>query len=119
MKTQIGSNTFITHFAYPEFEREFTRSYGTEVVTQRESICKIKLSVSATDSKVIAEAKVRTDSREQFVKAIGRNMAFKKALAALFASKENREKYGLSSADFNTFMKDFNEQCPSNAKVFA
>lgn len=112
MKTVIGPNTFIIKFAYKTVE---TAIPGTDrVVKQRESICYIKHSTSKDTSDILVEVSVRTDSRDQFERAEGRSRAFKKALATLFASKETRSHFALGNVEFNQFVRDFYEQCPTS-----
>lgn len=114
MKTQIGSNIFITKFAYPVIER--TLANGKQI-KQRESICYIKHSKSDTESDIIVQESVKTDSREQFTRVIGRNLAFKKTLNKLFADKTLREQFGLTNVEFAQFVGDYKDQCPASNLV--
>lgn len=115
MKTVIGPNTFITKFAYKTVETGIPGKKSP--VTQRESICYIKHSKSKDSADVLVDVTVRTDSRDQFERAVGRSLAFKKALTTLFASKETRDRFGLGNVEFNQFVRDFYDQCPNSYTV--
>ena len=114
MKTVIGNQTFITKFAYPII----TRTVGDKVVNQRESVCYIKHSKSQTESEIIVQDSVKTDSRDSFIKAKGRNLAFKKTLNKLFADKTLRKQFGLTNVEFDQFVSDYYNQCPTSVMLY-
>jgi len=115
MKTVIGPNTFITKFAYKTVDSVLPSS--GKKITQRESICYIKHATSKDASTVLVDVSVRTDSRDNFERAVGRSLAFKKALTTLFADKTVRERFGLGNVEFNQFVRDFYEQCPNSVAL--
>ena len=114
MKTVIGSNVFITKFSYKPVEKILASG---KIIKQVESFCYIKHSTSKDTSDKLIEVSVRNDSRDNFERAVGRSLAFKKALTSLFASKETRDRFGLGNVEFNQFVRDFYEQCPNSYAV--
>ena len=115
MKTVIGNNIFITKFAYPEITNHISCN---KIVKQRESVCYIKHSKSQTESEIIVQDSVKTDSRDSFIKAKGRNLAFKKTLNKLFADKTLRKQFGLTNVEFDQFVSDYYNQCPTSVMLY-
>lgn len=115
MKSVINGNILVTKFAYKTHETKESK-VGMPVI-QRESICYIKHYISKTECERLVEVSVKTDSRDSFVRSVGRSLAFKKAMAKLFQDKTLREKFGFSHVEFAQMVGDFHEQCPSSVKI--
>lgn len=114
MKSVIGNTVLVTKFAYKTVTKDRP---GQTPITQRESICYIKHYISKTESEQIVEVSVKADSRDPFVRSVGRSLAFKKAMAKMFQDKNLREKFGFGHVEFAQMVGDFHEQCPSSVKV--
>ena len=106
MKTQIGNHVFIIKFGYSEYDKQFPNN-------PRDSFCYIKVGATDTlETYPLLETHCRNDSRDNFSKANGRLVAFKKAMGILF-NDENRVRFGLTKEDKYIFWQDLKDQCPT------
>jgi len=113
MKIVINKKLFIIKFAYHVHEDVLSDTY------QRETVCYIK--VIGLDTKedeepiTIVSESASCDSRDNFVKAKGRAIAFKRALTQLFGS-DIREEQGLNHEHYVIFMSTFKEECSTSVE---
>ena len=136
MKTVIKDNVFITKFAYT-----IERDEKGNPLPRRTTTCYVRMGKVNDPEKKLSEVLVKTTSRngkkENFSRANGRLVAFRRAMLTLFkgeyigypvnASEVGVIAYssnihlrlgyiGLSIEDQPTFWEDFRKQCPSSFK---
>ena len=120
MKTVIGNNAFVIKFAYPHRENplEDQPKPGNRW-PQRPTICYIRQGEVGTKelSNTLVQEVAISHPKDQFIKAVGRSISFKRAIHALFAKKELRELYNLDSNSFKQFMNDFKTQCSASFPI--
>jgi len=118
MKTVIGNNVFVTKFAYPVKADGINPKPGN-IWPRRQTICYIKHGVTGTTElpNKLVEVEVVNSKKDQFSRKIGRTLAFKKALHALFADAYFRKEFALTKVEFNQFVNDFKEQCSNSVPL--
>lgn len=110
MKVVINNKIFLIKFRYGE------QFYNNDVRRYVQCLIQTAHENKEIEPMLISSSLAICDTRDVFIKAKGRALAFVKALQKLFTDEKYRTNNNLSNKDFQEFLLEFKKKCPSSIK---